>query len=81
MPIFVTGSTGYLGSYLVAGLMREHGDSLNLLVREITTGRARAAVEVAATAFFVSGISGISGQAHADFSGRPDRRTFWLVRR
>ena len=33
MAIFVTGSTGYLGSYLVAGLLREHRDSLNLLVR------------------------------------------------
>ena len=33
MAIFVTGSTGYLGSYLVAGLLRDHGDSLNLLVR------------------------------------------------
>ena len=33
MAIFVTGSTGYLGSYLVAGLLRQHHDSLNLLVR------------------------------------------------
>jgi thioester reductase-like protein len=33
MAIFVTGSTGYLGSYLVAGLSREYRDSLNLLVR------------------------------------------------
>jgi thioester reductase-like protein len=33
MAIFVTGSTGYLGSYLVAGLLREHRDLLNLLVR------------------------------------------------
>jgi thioester reductase-like protein len=33
MAIFVTGSTGYLGSYLVAGLLREYRDSLNLLVR------------------------------------------------
>jgi thioester reductase-like protein len=33
MAIFVTGATGYLGSYLVAGLLREHRDSLNLLVR------------------------------------------------
>src|SRR6202047_122494 len=33
MAIFVTGSTGYLGSYLVAGLLREHRDVLNLLVR------------------------------------------------
>jgi thioester reductase-like protein len=33
MAIFVTGSTGYLGSYLVAGLLRNYPDRLNLLVR------------------------------------------------
>jgi thioester reductase-like protein len=33
MAIFLTGSTGYLGSYLVAGLCRGHRDRLNLLVR------------------------------------------------
>ena len=33
MATFVTGSTGYLGSYLVAGILREHRDMLNLLVR------------------------------------------------
>jgi thioester reductase-like protein len=33
MAILVTGSTGYLGSYLVAGLLREYRDCLNLLVR------------------------------------------------
>ncbi len=33
MAIFVTGSTGYLGSYLVAGLLRGYRDPLNLLVR------------------------------------------------
>jgi thioester reductase-like protein len=41
MPIFVTGSTGYLGSYLVAGLLREHRDSLNLLVRAKSEQEAR----------------------------------------
>lgn len=41
MPIFVTGSTGYLGSYLVAGLWREHRDSLNLLVRAKSQQEAR----------------------------------------
>src|SRR5258708_34084548 len=30
MAIFVTGSTGYLGSYLVAGLLTGHPDKLNL---------------------------------------------------
>ena len=33
MAIFLTGSTGYLGSYLAAGLFAGHRDSLNLLVR------------------------------------------------
>ncbi len=33
MAIFLTGSTGYLGSYLAAGLFTGHSDSLNLLVR------------------------------------------------
>jgi len=33
MAIFLTGSTGYLGSYLVAGLFTGYADRLNLLVR------------------------------------------------
>jgi thioester reductase-like protein len=33
MAIFLTGSTGYLGSYIAAGLFTRHKDSLNLLVR------------------------------------------------
>jgi thioester reductase-like protein len=33
MAIFLTGATGYLGSYLAAGLLSGHRDSLNLLVR------------------------------------------------
>jgi long-chain acyl-CoA synthetase len=33
MAIFLTGATGYLGSYLVAGLFRDHRERLNLLVR------------------------------------------------
>jgi thioester reductase-like protein len=41
MAIFVTGSTGYLGSYLVAGLFTEHRDNLNLLVRAKTDQEAR----------------------------------------
>jgi thioester reductase-like protein len=41
MAIFVTGSTGYLGSYLVAGLLREHRDQLNLLVRAKSEQEAR----------------------------------------
>jgi thioester reductase-like protein len=41
MAIFVTGSTGYLGSYLVAGLLSGHQDSLNLLVRAKSEQEAR----------------------------------------
>ena len=41
MAIFVTGSTGYLGSYLVAGLLAAHADKLNLLVRAKTEQEAR----------------------------------------
>lgn len=33
MAIFITGSTGYIGAYLVAALLEGHRDSLNLLVR------------------------------------------------
>ena len=41
MAIFVSGSTGYLGSYLVAGLLAAHADKLNLLVRAKTEQEAR----------------------------------------
>src|SRR3989449_9057693 len=41
MAIFVTGSTGYLGSYLAAGLLSEHRDELNLLIRATTEQEAR----------------------------------------
>src|SRR6267143_4073251 len=40
MAIFVTGSTGYLGSYLAAGLLTGHRDTLNLLVRAKTEQEA-----------------------------------------
>lgn len=33
MPVFITGATGYLGSYVVARLLRAHTDDLALLVR------------------------------------------------
>lgn len=33
MAIFVTGSTGYIGAHLVAGLLEKHKDALNLLIR------------------------------------------------
>src|SRR5258708_8631715 len=41
MAIFVTGSTGYLGSYLAAVFFTEHRDKLNLLVRAKTEEEAR----------------------------------------
>src|SRR5690242_12339493 len=41
MAIFVTGSTGYLGSYVVAGLLSGYRDKLNLLVRAKTEQEAR----------------------------------------
>lgn len=41
MAIFLTGSTGYLGSYLAAGLFEGHTDRLNLLVRAKTEEEAR----------------------------------------
>lgn len=41
MAIFLTGSTGYLGSYLVAGLFADHSDQLNLLVRAKNEREAR----------------------------------------
>jgi thioester reductase-like protein len=41
MAIFVTGSTGYIGSYIVAGLFAGHREPLNLLVRAKTQQEAR----------------------------------------
>ena len=33
MAIFLTGSTGYIGAHIAAGLLQGHTDRLNLLVR------------------------------------------------
>jgi len=41
MAIFLTGATGYLGSYLATGLFRGHREVLNLLVRARTQQEAR----------------------------------------
>jgi thioester reductase-like protein len=41
MAIFLTGSTGYLGSYLAAGLFTGHSDRLNVLVRAKNEQEAR----------------------------------------
>lgn len=40
MAIFVTGTSGYLGSYVAAGLLAEHPDKLNLLIRAKGTDEA-----------------------------------------
>jgi thioester reductase-like protein len=40
MAVFITGSTGYIGSYLAAGLLEGYSDSLNLLVRAKTQREA-----------------------------------------
>jgi len=48
---FVTGSTGYLGSYLAAGLLTEHRDKLNLLIRAKTEQEARERLDFSAAAF------------------------------
>ena len=39
MAIFLTGGTGYIGSYLAAGFLKGHQQPLNVLVR------ARARIE------------------------------------
>jgi len=41
MAIFVSGTTGYLGSYVAAGLFTGHRDRLNLLVRAKSEEEAR----------------------------------------
>jgi fengycin family lipopeptide synthetase D len=41
MAIFLTGTTGYLGSYLAAELFTGHPDRLNLLVRAKSEQEAR----------------------------------------
>src|SRR5262245_52894574 len=41
MAILVTGTTGYLGSYVAAGLLSGHRDKLNLLVRAKSDQEAR----------------------------------------
>lgn len=41
MSIFLTGSTGYLGSYVLAGLLQEHADRIAVLVRADSEQAAR----------------------------------------
>ena len=43
MAIFLTGATGYIGSYLAAGFLEQHGEPLNVLVRANDAGRSAAA--------------------------------------
>src|SRR6266436_5569410 len=40
MAIFLTGSTGYIGSHVAANLLRDHGAALNVLVRAGDVGEA-----------------------------------------
>ena len=41
MAVFLTGATGYIGSYIATGLLREHKERLNLLVRAESVEKAR----------------------------------------
>jgi thioester reductase-like protein len=41
MAIFLTGSTGYIGAHVAANLLRDHGASLNVLVRARDAEEAR----------------------------------------
>ena len=41
MPVFLTGSTGYVGAHVAAELLENHGQSLNVLVRAKTEDEAR----------------------------------------
>ncbi|MGH9735087.1 MAG: SDR family oxidoreductase [Candidatus Acidiferrales bacterium] len=41
MPIFITGSTGYIGAHVTANLLADHPDPLNLLVRSRTAQEAQ----------------------------------------
>ena len=41
MPIFLTGSTGYIGAHIASNLLTDHSDSLNLLVRARDEQEAR----------------------------------------
>ncbi|HLV94254.1 MAG TPA: SDR family oxidoreductase [Candidatus Acidoferrales bacterium] len=41
MPIFLTGSTGYIGAHVTANLLADHSDPLNLLVRARNLQEAR----------------------------------------
>ena len=40
MSIFITGATGYIGSYVVAQLLNQHNSKLNLLVRAESLSQA-----------------------------------------
>jgi thioester reductase-like protein len=42
MAIFLTGSTGYIGAHVAANLLRDHGASLNVLVRARDAEEAQA---------------------------------------
>ncbi len=74
MAIFLTGATGYIGSYLAAGLLEDYGESLNVLVRAADYPRGRtASVASAPAAFRLSYISRTPERAHPYFSRRSHR--------
>ena len=74
MAIFLTGATGYIGSYLAAGSARGHGESLNLLVRAGIRAKRAASVAIAAAAFRFPGVSRAPERAHPHFSRRSHQR-------
>ena len=81
-PYFLTGSTGYLGSYLVAGLFRGYQDRLNLLVRAKTEQEARERLwqSLQLHLEFPEFLDYVNDRVR-DFSRRPDRRAFRADRR
>ena len=76
MAIFVTGTTGYLGSYVAAGLFTGHRDTLNLLVRAKSDKEARERLWTSLQLHFgFRGVLRIPWLACANFSRRFDERT------
>ena len=73
MAIFVTGSTGYLGSYLVGGSLREHRDSLKLLVRAKSLRKRASGCGSRCNSILNFPNFREYLNTHADFSRRPHR--------
>ena len=82
MAIFPNGLDRIFGQLSGGGTFhRPRGAPESAGARKNGAGSARAVVAIAATAFGVSGISGVPEFARADFSRRPDQRTIWTERR